>query len=147
MNRRNALLALTLPLAAFACPSTPAPPTSPTPTLELRVVATGGTAYVHSGETLHLGPPTTFHVSRAYETSNALGLPALGFEIAPEERDAFTAYTETLVDERVALLVAGEVLSVPRIVAPVPGTGIIDSGGEGFEPGDLERWVHLLQPQ
>ncbi|MCP3919463.1 MAG: hypothetical protein GY711_28325 [bacterium] len=154
MNRRKALLALVLPLAAFACRSSesepqasPDAPGAARATIELRVVGPEGSAYEHAGETLHLGPPTTFHVSRAFETSNVLGLPALGFEIAPQEREAFTAYTETVIDERVALLVADEVLSAPRVVAPVPGIGIIDGGSEGFAADDLERWIAILQPQ
>ncbi len=154
MQRRNALLALILPLALTACGSNPSSTLhfddraeEQGRTIEVRTVVEDGTPFQLGDETFTLSGPTRFRVSRAFPTESSLGQPALGFEIADEDRRSFEEFTATLIDEPMAVLVDGDLLAVPRVAARLPGKGVIEGGANGFARADVERWVAALQPR
>jgi protein-export membrane protein SecD/preprotein translocase SecF subunit len=74
-----------------------------------------------------------------------LGYPAVHFEMSPEKRDAFGAFTEKHVDEQMAIVLNGEIVTDPRIKSKLPGSGIIEGGAGGFSQKEVKDLVTVLR--
>jgi len=66
------------------------------------------------------------------------------FEMVPERRAAFEAFTTRNQGQRVAIVVDGVVFSAPTIVAPLPGRGVISGSGTGFTASAAARLAAVL---
>jgi preprotein translocase subunit SecD len=64
-------------------------------------------------------------VAKAHASSDALGYPAVGFELVPERQSDFRAFTRRNVGRQLAVLVRGIVVSSPTILSELPGAGIV----------------------
>ncbi|TAJ15791.1 MAG: hypothetical protein EPO68_12260 [Planctomycetota bacterium] len=117
-----------------ACSRAPAKAPLPTSALSFRMVlAPDDDGYaeadtVTSGtETLRVGPTRTFALAELTLTNDALGWPALGFDLQPEAAVEFHSWTAANVDKRMAIVVGKRVLTAPRLNVPLPGRGIIEN--------------------
>jgi len=84
---------------------------------------------------------TASDLGRVYRTRDDIGYPAIGFELSPERRESFGDFTEAYVDEQLAIVLDGIVLSAPVINSPLRGPSIIQGR---FEAAEVEEMVHAL---
>jgi len=92
------------------------------------------------------------YLSRVYATQDERLQPAVGFvfnalgarrfgnltgEHLPEEADAFKY--------QLAILLDNLVMSAPSINSQIRDTGIIEGGGQGFKPKEVEHLINILQ--
>ena len=101
---------------------------------------------VVNGEELRLGPARSFTITEASRTADDLGYPALAFEIAAPEQSAFTSWTASLVDRRMACLVDWKPVSAPFVRSALPGRGIIRGSWTEAEVDDLVRRLRASAP-
>jgi SecD/SecF fusion protein len=73
------------------------------------------------------------------------GFPAVHFEIVDEKKDAFGAFTEKHIDEFMAIVLNGEIVTDPKINGKLPGSGIIEGGGAGFTQKEVTDLVTVLR--
>ena len=91
-------------------------------------------------------------LSRAYATTDERLQPAVGFQFnrqgarrfgqltrehLPEEGDAFKY--------QLAILLDNLVMSAPSINSEIRDSGIIEGGGQGFKPKEVEHLINILQ--
>ena len=127
------LLALSLLLLA----ANPAPAQqggAELPTLEFRVGLEPGDLGYEEGEELPfrdqdrtavVGPPRFFHIQKAELGQDHLGYPAIQCRISGDEEDAFRAWTGEIVDRQMAIVVDGEIVSMPYLTSELGGLFII----------------------
>lgn len=65
-------------------------------------------------------------LARTFATLDALGYPALGFELVAEREEAFHAFTAANVDLRLAIVLHGEIRSAPTLNSALAGSGILE---------------------
>ena len=82
------------------------------------------------------------HVDRAYQTIDALNYPAVMFELRQQDQPAFAAFTGRNVGRLLAIVMAGEIVSAPRIESSLPGAGIIQGR---FTSEEVDNILRLLQ--
>ena len=80
------------------------------------------------GEQLRLGPVRSFAVASYSLTRDELGHAAIAFDLAESEKAAFTSWTGSLVDRRLAFFVDGTLTYAPTIKSALPGRGIAKVG-------------------
>jgi preprotein translocase subunit SecD len=127
--------------AAFSCGTAPGKVSSPAhtkvedaaPKLEFAVEPLASenvkiTRYQLEDSFVDLGPRRSFRIVKATVASDALGFPALGFQVASEERDEFRQWTAAHVDKRLGIFLDGRLTSAPTIMSALPGSGILDFG-------------------
>ena len=84
-------------------------------------------------------------IARVYETQDADGRPAVGFEISEERSDAFHDFTSANLHRPLAIVVGPDVRVCPKLDAPITGGGIIH--GE-FDEDDVKDTLDVLrQPE
>ncbi len=99
--------------------------------------------FTWNGERLRFGPPRFFRIKRAYPTSDQVGGPALGFEV--EDEAAFQEWTATLVRQRLGVFFDGRPVTVPMVMAPLPGEGVLAGGGDGFTADEVFAMIRRLR--
>jgi SecD/SecF fusion protein len=77
--------------------------------------------------------------------SDGMGRPAVTFEMADDKRDAFGKFTEKHIDEQMAILLNGEIVTDPVIHGKLPGGGIIEGGQGGFTLKEVNDLVTVLR--
>src|SRR5271157_1394030 len=95
---------------------------------------------------------TGSYLSRAYATTDERLQPAVGFQFnrkgarqfgqltrehLPEEGDAFKY--------QLAILLDNLVMSAPSINSEIRDSGIIEGGGQGFKPKEVQHLINILQ--
>ncbi len=109
-------------------------------TIEFRTLVPEGdpeaNAFQFEGKTVYLGPAHSFE-ARGHVSRDDQGQPALGFEIIEAQKEAFSDLTETIVGQKLAVLVDGKVLTMPTLNSRLAGRGIIEGGGDGFTEEEL----------
>ncbi|MBI5435478.1 MAG: protein translocase subunit SecD [Planctomycetes bacterium] len=65
------------------------------------------------------------HMSRVYVSSDHLGMPAVSFELIDGKKGSFGDFTETHVDEPMAIVLNDEVVSLAEINERLPGSAQI----------------------
>jgi SecD/SecF fusion protein len=73
------------------------------------------------------------------------GFPAVRFEIVDEKKDAFGSFTEKYIDQQMAIVLNGEIVTDPKINSKLPGSGIIEGGGGGFTQKEVKDLVTVLR--
>lgn len=73
------------------------------------------------------------------------GFPAVRFEIVDEKKDAFGGFTEKHIDEQMAIVLNGEIVTDPKINSKLPGSGIIEGGAGGFTQKEVKDLVTVLR--
>ncbi len=99
-------------------------------------------AFVFEGMELKLSEARTFQLKNAYFTQDRLGYAAVGFELIDEERTAFSSYTASHQNHRMALMMGDKVISLAKIRGPLSGAVIIE--GE-FTPEEVDEIVGFLR--
>lgn len=88
---------------------------------------------------------------RVFATKDAGGHPAIGFELRPERREDFAAFTEGAVGRHLAIVLGGTVRVAPTLNAKLEGGGIIEGrfGEEEVEAilAFLEETGSALKPE
>src|SRR5260221_990600 len=77
--------------------------------------------------------------------SDSMGRPAVHFEIASEKKEAFGDFTQKHIDEFMAIILNGEIVTDPKIHSKLPGSGIIEGGAGGFTQKEVKDLVTVLR--
>src|SRR5262245_44617916 len=111
MTRSRLAIAAFLSLTSLvtACRS----PDRPGPILQFALVAEPGeqgnfSEHDLDGKKLRIGPLQTYSIEEVRVGCDAMGRPALRFEIADSQKAEFTRWTGNLVDHRMAILIDGK---------------------------------------
>ena len=75
-------------------------------------------------------------LARTYLSSDQYGYPAIGFELAPGRVDDFVRLTETHLNRRMAIVIAGRVRSAPTLNSKLGAGGLIEGR---FGKDEIER--------
>ena len=83
-------------------------------------------ADVGGSDELYLGAETlTARPARVTQSADHTGFPAVSFTLTPEDSVKFEAFTGRHVDQLMAILVDGVVVSLATIAEPLPGSAQI----------------------
>lgn len=82
-----------------------------------------------------------WRVSRAYQTQDQLGRPAIGFEMDPVGSARLGELTGSNVGNKMAVLLDDEIYTAPRLNARISSRGIIE--GE-FTPDEIDYVVRVM---
>ena len=85
---------------------------------------------------------TASDLDKVYRTQDMQGWAAVGFEIRPERQEDFTRFTEAYVDEQIAIVLDGAVLSAPVVNTPLTGPSIIQGR---FTDTEVDEMVWTLR--
>lgn len=137
MLTRRWLLMCTLLGVLVACGTAPSRRPEPPAYLEFRTVLEDGQELSRAeplikefgGLTLRLGPPRRFLLAEARAEDLLTGQTAVRFFITQEQVDDFRRWTAARVNQRIAVLLDGEVLAAPLVKVPLPGEGLIVPSG------------------
>ncbi len=69
---------------------------------------------------------------KLYSSVDQLGLPAIGFTVADDQREDFGDYTESLKNRKLAILVDGKIITLPEVRGRLGIGGVISGGRDGF---------------
>jgi hypothetical protein len=105
-------------------------PRGPVPVLQFAAVADVDerkevTEHVYADDTVRLRPPRAFEIQDARLAHDQNGYPAVLFVIADAEKEEFRRWTGTLVRRKMAMLIDGRVIAVPKVNSALPGAGIV----------------------
>ena len=141
--RSSIVVVLWLALVGWACsPAGSSESLAAEPvTLEFRVAvepeSEGAEAFSHKGSELWLGPATVFAVETARAAQDGSGSPVVQLELV--DGDRFYDWTGTLVGERMAIVIDGQVLKAPTVSAALMGALRVGGVTSGWTPEDAER--------
>jgi hypothetical protein len=85
---------------------------------------------------------TASDLGKVYRTYDMVGYAAIGFELRPERQEDFTRFTEAYVDEQIAIVLDGAVLSAPVVNTPLTGPSIIQGR---FSDAEVDEMVWMLR--
>ncbi len=130
------LLAL-LPVSISACGTAPTRRPEPPAYLEFRTVLKEGQELSRDqpllmefdGKPLRLGPPRRFLLAEARVEDLLTGQTAVRFFITSEQVDDFRRWTAARINQRIAVILEGEILAAPVVKVPLPGEGLIVPSG------------------
>ena len=103
-------------------------------------VATAGSQSQFAGASLSLGDRTEPKLASIAVEHDHLGNPALAFELERQSAEAFRAATREHVDDRLAILLDGEIVSVATVNEELPGQGMVSLDGTRTE-AEVRDWV------
>jgi serine/threonine protein kinase len=150
-----ALLILSALFMSYWMIGVPVPPDSMSPAgrsgvtpcqLELRERVADGTGEpfrVENG-TVDLGPPRTFAIARVERTTDLRGLPSIVVEFEPSDSVAFEAWSETLIDKQLGIVLDGRLLSLPTVASRV-SLLTIEGGSKGLFEHEIDALVACLR--
>jgi preprotein translocase subunit SecD len=151
-----AMLALALSWSACAGDkpaSAPASSVETRATVEFAVVAdakspppAGSRTLEYKGRSFTLEPARRFDIESTSLTSDAMGYPAIGFAIVPEQKADFTRWTGERVGRNLAVMIDGEIVMLVTIASALPGTGVIISGTQSWSEKDARELASRIAP-
>ena len=99
------------------------------------------------GSTVTAGPETLLKLTRTYSTVSALGHPAVGAEVDPEQQAWFKTATWEAADRgaRLLLIVDGDVVTAPVVNAGLRDSFVIEGGAQGFSPNDVAELIEAIR--
>ncbi len=120
-------------LALFACQSTQKvdAPTTIEFRTEVQSDEEGAMEFSFEGRSLFLSQPRIYEM-QVFESQDMFGNPAIGFTPAAHKREEFGDWTESIKGQYLAVLVNGEIISLPEVLARLDNGGVINGGGDGF---------------
>jgi SecD/SecF fusion protein len=74
-----------------------------------------------------------------------MGYPAVGFEIVTEKKSAFGDFTESHINDNLAIVLNGEVATLATIHDKLPGQGQINGGSAGFTQKEVTELITVLR--
>jgi preprotein translocase subunit SecD len=83
-------------------------------------------------------------IAKAGFSSDAMGYPAVSFELTASRQGDFGDWTETLLGKGLAIVLDEEILTLATVRSRLPGKGIIQ-GTPAFSQGEVQALVKLLQ--
>lgn len=78
-------------------------------------------------------------------SSDAMGMPAVSFEIGAAKKAAFGDFTQANIGQGMAIVLNGEVATLATIKSKLPGSGIIEGGRGGFTQKEVKDLVDTLR--
>ncbi|MBL8857830.1 MAG: protein translocase subunit SecD [Planctomycetes bacterium] len=78
-------------------------------------------------------------------TSDDYGLPAIGFEMKTEKRNAFADFTGSNIDRGMAIVMNGEIVTLAQIRGKLLGQSRIDGGRGGFTTKEVSEMITVLR--
>jgi protein-export membrane protein SecD/preprotein translocase SecF subunit len=84
-------------------------------------------------------------IDAVYPSNDDLGFPAVGFKMKFDKRGDFGDFTEEHIDENMAIVINDEIVTFPVIQDKLPGQGIINGGGAGFTPKEMNDLISTLR--
>ncbi len=81
-------------------------------------------------------------LSQVSRFTDVTGFPAIAFEMRPERQQAFGDFTEAHVQEQIAIVLDGVIVSAPMVNARLAGASIIQGR---FQEGEVDAWVTALK--
>jgi preprotein translocase subunit SecD len=103
--------------------------------------------YVRGASKVRLAAPRTFEFQYVAATVDRLGHPALRFEVRELQKNVFESWTASLVGRELAILVDGEIVTMPRVVSPLPGEGIIEFGAARKSEAEVKSLADRIRAQ
>lgn len=94
--------------------------------------------------TVWFGPPHEFDLQHVEANLGARGGPVIAFEIVESQSEAFSDFTESIVNQRMAIEVDGRILSAPNVNGRLPGRGIIAGGQGGFTEHEVQTMLRAF---
>lgn len=94
---------------------------------------------------VHVLAPVRAQVASAGLLPYSLGRLGISFDLVPEAKPAFRAWTSARLDKPMALILDGRVVTVATIRSPLPGNGIIEFGEHGPSRSELWEIVERLE--
>ncbi|MFT5154180.1 MAG: SecD/SecF fusion protein, partial [Planctomycetota bacterium] len=73
------------------------------------------------------------------------GYPAVGFEMATTRKTDFTDFTTKHTHKPMAIVINGEIVTMPTINGTLPGGGIINGGAGGFKLDEVNDLITVLR--
>lgn len=83
-------------------------------------------------------------IARAYRTQDQTGFPAIGFEMDAAGSVRLGELTGPNLGRRMAVLLDEQVYTAPNLNGAISSRGVIESGGGGFRPEEIEYIVKVL---
>lgn len=83
-------------------------------------------------------------VKRAFQTSDEVGRPAIGFEMDPRGAVKLRDLTTPNVGNSMAILLDEQVYSAPNLNNAIGSNGIIQGGQDGFRQSEIDYIVRVL---
>jgi preprotein translocase subunit SecD len=83
--------------------------------------------FERGGGMVRVRPPRTYEIKDASPAHDAFGYPALQFEIADSQKAEFRTWTASLVDHQMAIILDGRILTMPRVLSALNGSGIVEN--------------------
>jgi hypothetical protein len=87
----------------------------------------------------------TRHIARLDTSVDALGYPAVAFELRDDRREAFADFTEAHVNQALAVVLNDRIEVLATINQRLPGSAIITGGSRGYEKGEVTDLVAILR--
>ncbi len=78
-------------------------------------------------------------------SQDQLGYPAVAFSMKTSKSAAFGEFTGAHVNEQMAIVLNGEVVTAPALRAPLFGSAIIEGGDAGFSAEEVAEYVQVLR--
>jgi preprotein translocase subunit SecD len=103
--------------------------------------------YEHEGEKLRLGALRAFEIKTVNVCQDDFGLPALEFEIADQQKEAFRQWTAGLVGRRLVVLVEGNVVTAAVVQSALPGRGIVGFGAQHRTQAEVRELAERIRAQ
>ncbi len=79
---------------------------------------------------------------RTSAAQDALGFPAIAYELRPARAQAFADFSERHLHQRLAIVMGGQLVSAPELETRLPGSGLIEGR---FDAEAIEGWVAALR--
>ena len=79
---------------------------------------------------------------RVFRTTDQSGFPAIGFELRSERQKNFGDFTEEYVQEQIAIVLDGVIVSAPKVMQRLAGSSIIAGR---FQEDEVDAWVTALR--
>ncbi|MCP5022960.1 MAG: hypothetical protein GY930_14455 [bacterium] len=145
------LITIVCALALFACQSSPSDADTDTyAMLEFRGEASsdavGAQEFKFEEGSVLLSEAKYIKV-KLYSSVDSLGLPAIGFTVADNQRENFGDYTESLKNRKLAVLVDGKIITLPQVLGRLENGGIISGGREGFTEEDVNELIASIRAE
>jgi hypothetical protein len=94
--------------------------------------------------TIWFGKAHAFDLKYAGATIAAQGQPAVAVEIVSEQKDAFSDFTGSIVGQRMAIEIDGQIFAAPTVLDRLPGSAVITSGA-GFSEDEAKELAFRLR--
>ncbi len=86
-----------------------------------------------------------YYKVKVYGSADHLGLPALGFTVADDQREDFGDFTESLKGQKLAVIVDGKIITLPEVLGRLGIGGILSGGRGGFTEEEVNELIASIR--